>query len=100
MSRDDWEGLEEVARKAQGLPFPDNFFRAEHNRGVDNDAKFIHEQLSQLTLMQRERAAKAYSDAYQGVDSRKDCNTRLRAFVERCKAANSGKTKSPRRVKQ
>lgn len=98
MIHNDWAPLKEVERMSSGLPMPENFYRAEHNGGKDNDGLYVHDQLSRLTLAQRSKAAEAYDNLYKGVDSRWECNTRLRQFADRCCSANSGKTIGPRRI--
>lgn len=95
-----WTHIDEVMRMARGLPFPERFYTADHVNGMENDALYINNQLSQLTSAQRGRAAMLYSEAYKGLDSRKDCNTRLREYVKRCKGVSEGKTKKPNRIKE
>jgi hypothetical protein len=74
---------------------PEHYWLAEDNNEVFNDGFFIHEQLSRLTLSQRSKAAEAYGNLYSGVDSRRECNERLRAFADRCVKTNRGDTKKP-----
>ena len=93
-----WLPIELVELEAGDLPMPEQFYRAEHVNGCGNDALFIHEQLLQLTINQRSRAAVAYSDAYSSGVSRAECNTRLRRFVERCARTNQGQVFMPEGV--
>lgn len=93
--KDNWLSVSEVERRNQGLPFPKNWYRGEYSNGRDHDGVHIHEQLSRLTLAQRSRAVTGYEDAYRGVDTRRDCNNRLRAFCDRCEAVNRGQTHQP-----
>lgn len=93
MTDKSWLPVDMVMEKARGLPFPDNFYKAENIGGLENDALFISQQLARLTLHQRAKAAAAYSEAYTGLGSRWDCNTRLRKFCDRCEEASKGITK-------
>ena len=77
---------------------PDNYWKAEHNGGVDNDGFFLHTQLSRLTIAQRSRAAMLYDDLYEGLSNRAECNNRLRDYCDKCEKANRGETFSPGRV--
>lgn len=88
-----WLPIERVLEMSRGLPMPDNFYKAEQANGIENDALWIHQQLSRLTLHQRAKAAFLYSEAYTGLDSRAECNTRLRKFCDRCEESNRGITK-------
>ena len=83
MAFDDWAPVNEVERMSAGLPMPESYFLADHNGGRDNDGLYIHDQLSRLTLAQRSKAAEAYGNLYNGVESRWECNTRLRDFADR-----------------
>jgi homoserine acetyltransferase len=93
-----WESVDKIERRNAGLPFPKYWYKGEYSNGQDHDGMHITEQLGRLTIMQRSKAAEAYGNLYAGVDSRFECNSRLRAFADRCCSANSGKTSSPRRV--
>lgn len=96
----DWLPVSDVMRMANGLPMPEKYYKAEFVNGYYNDALHIHKELLPLGLMQRANACMLYSEAYKGLESRKDCNTRLREYVKRCKDVNEGKTVSPKRVKE
>lgn len=94
----DWCSLDEVERLTRGLPFPENFYRAERNRGIDNDGLFIIHQLGRLTLAQRSKAVYHYDLLYKNDESRRECNARLRRFADRCEAVNKGEVYKPRRI--
>lgn len=98
MSRQDWAPLAEVEKMSSGLPMPEAYYMAEHYQGCDNDGLYIHTQLSRLTLPQRSKAAEAYGNLYAGMDSRCECNTRLREFADSCERSNAGKVSKPRRI--
>lgn len=95
MNERQWAPIEEVETMNVGLPLPENYYKAEMVDGYYNDLLWIADQLSKLTLSQRARAAEAYSEAYHGDECRRECNQRLRAFVERCQAVNMGKVSKP-----
>ena len=91
----DWKSVAAIEKLSMSLPFPENYYRGEYSDGQDHDGNYILEQLSKLTIMQRQRASEGYSNAYTGLPTRFECNTRLRAFVERCENTNRGVVLAP-----
>lgn len=95
-----WKSVAHIERDATGLPFPSKWYKGEYSNGEDHDGNFIATQLARMSLMQRSKAVEGYNAAYAGVDSRGNCNGRLEAYADRCVRSNSGRTKSPGRMKQ
>lgn len=51
-----------------------------------HDLKWVNEQLAQLPAALRYPTAKKYSDLYESATSRRECNTRLREYVDKINA--------------
>lgn len=49
----------------------------------EHDRKWIQEQLNKLAPLMRAKVSEKYSALYRETENRRECNTRLREFIEK-----------------
>ena len=73
---------------------PEHYYLAEHIDGQYSEAKWLAEQLDELTIAQQRFACKAYSKIFLE-EGRSAANARMREFRKNCDEIKHGKTSPP-----